>query len=172
MGWVSATRSRWNLEMRKLSDHRWEMRARGPVRWTEGCPVSTGKRCEERDIRLRCANLEMPTICKASRVERWRWLAGTRKRSRYLSGTGTTLIKTLHSVPSEKDRECVIVLSNSTEDVHHSNEPHDLGNTSESRVDTEVQNYAMHHYFIYCEGPNSLSPNHGRDPATISASRV
>ena len=25
----------------------------------------------------------------------------------------------------------------------------------------------MHRYFIYCEVPNSLSPNHGRDPATI-----
>lgn len=25
----------------------------------------------------------------------------------------------------------------------------------------------MHHYFIYCEGPNLLSPNHEQDPATI-----
>ena len=25
----------------------------------------------------------------------------------------------------------------------------------------------MHHYFICCEGPNTLSPNHEQDPATI-----
>ena len=67
-------------------------------------------------------------------------MAGTRKPGLYLSGT--TAIKTF---VFNLIRECVILLSMILEDVHHSNEPHDLGNTSESRVDTEVQNYAMHH---------------------------
>ena len=25
----------------------------------------------------------------------------------------------------------------------------------------------LHHYFICCEGPNMLSPDHERDPATV-----
>jgi hypothetical protein len=25
----------------------------------------------------------------------------------------------------------------------------------------------LHHYFICCEGPNTLSPDHERDPVTI-----
>lgn len=91
-------------------------------------------------------------------------MAGTRKPGLYLSGTTTIKTFVLNLI-----RECVILklLSTILKDVHHSNEPHDLGNTSESRVDTEVRNYAVHHYFIYCEGPNSLSPNHRQDPATI-----
>ena len=63
--------------------------------------------------------------------------------------------------------QCKAIVLSTWEDVHHSNEPHDPGNTNESRVDTEVQNYAMHHYSICCEVPNSPSPNHGQDPATI-----
>ena len=105
----------------------------------------------------------MPIVCKALEIERWRWLAGTRKPGLYLARQQRPNFALSHS---RKTRTCVILLSTS-EDVHHSNEPHHLGNARESRVDTEVQNYAMRHYFIYCEGPTTLSPNHGRDPATI-----
>ena len=87
------------------------------------------------------------------------WVCAHVARKRHLS-------KLCVQSDSRKARERLIPLS-TLENVHHSNEPHDLGNASESRVDTEVQNYAMHHYFIYCERPNSPSPNHGRDPATI-----
>jgi hypothetical protein len=96
--------------------------------------------------------------------------------SQYLSMVVTTpqgldISCIMHHVQSHSRKVCIYQgaydSSIAFENVHHSNEPHVLGSANESRVDTEVQNYAMHHHFIYCEGPNSSSPNHERDPATF-----
>ena len=54
--------------MRKVSDHRWEMRARGPVSLDRGQLVNASRGCEEGNIRLRSAKPKMPTVCKALRV--------------------------------------------------------------------------------------------------------
>jgi hypothetical protein len=130
-------------------------------RCTQRSPVNASRRSEERDVRPRSVGPKMPIVCKALEIERWRGLVSL-VDTRHGNCTST-----LHTILfRKKTRACMILLS-MLENVHHSNEPHDLGNTSEGRVDTEVQNYAMHHYFIYCEGPNALSPNHEQDPATI-----
>ena len=129
------------------------------------------------DVRLRCVKSKMPIVCKALKIERWRWLQASRKRLvnpvcvRVHLSMAVTVPQGLNcasrSVSFRKDTREEYDCSTGFENVHHANEPHVLGGTNESRVDTEVQNYAMHHYFIYCEVPNLLSPNHGRDPATI-----
>ena len=107
----------------------------------------------------------MPIVCKALEIESdgGGWRGGVSPWS-ILIWRNTCPIIAFNLIP-----ECsgAWILLSTSENVHHSNEPHDPGNASEGRVDTEVQNYAVHHYFIYCEGPNLLSPNHEQDPATF-----
>jgi hypothetical protein len=130
--------------MRKVSDHRWETRARGPVSLAPVGSVNAVKRWEEGDVRLRSVRSKMPIVCKALEIERWRWRRGTRKPGLlYVARDNNPHTSRSISIP-RKSGECMILLLR-CENVHHSNEPHNLGNTSESRVDTEVQNYAVHH---------------------------
>jgi len=76
----------------------------------------------------------MPTVCKALEIERWRGLV-----SLVYIWHGNHSPDFCAQLDSVETRACVIVLSTSLENVHHSNEPHNLGNARECRVDTEVQ---------------------------------
>ena len=101
---------------------------------TQRNPLNVGNRCEGRDVRLRSVKPKMPIVCKALEIERWRGLVSLVYI--WCGNHNPDFHAQFHSVET---RTGVIVLSTSLENVHHSNEPHNLGNASESRVDTEVQ---------------------------------
>ena len=65
--------------MRKVSDHQWEMRARGPVALNPVRSANTVELDEKWDVRLRCVKPKMPIVCKALEIERWRWRAWWRR---------------------------------------------------------------------------------------------
>lgn len=105
----------------------------------------------------------MPIVCKALEIESdgggWR---GVVSPGLYLSWRGDNICSytNVAFISFKNDRELFDFFYLHPRNVHHSNEPHDPGNTREGRVDTEVRKLCYAPLFIYCEGPNSLSPNH------------
>ena len=89
----------------------------------------------------------MPIVCKALKIERWRWLESWRGLVNlvllawfwiFLQYRKVSKLRVHFCSRMISRKEHMIILS-TFENVHHANEPHILGNTTESRVDTEVQ---------------------------------
>ena len=85
----------------------------------------------------------MPIVCKALEIESdgggWR---GVVSPGLYLFWRGDNVyapIQTPRSISFQNDRRGFDFFYLRPRNVHHSNEPHDPGNTAEGRVDTEVQ---------------------------------
>ena len=130
--------------MRKVSDHQWEMRARGPVSLDPVGSVNAVKLREKWDVRLRCAKSRMPIVCKALEIERWRWLTRTSKRRLVNLGScspthlsiattapqGINTSDTFSLIP--KRYKGAFDSSTTFENVHHANEPHILGSTKKA----------------------------------------